>query len=271
MRKSFFIALTLLLSTILIATLTLNASATRVPIDFGTWKGSGTISANVGFDSSALIKLSCESESSQNEEVDPTNYIVTGTDETTIITLKEEYLETLEEGEYNYIAEFSKENLGFTIYELRMLTQTEAVVPVDSTGLRYSVAKIIYLDDEVDPSNYTITKTTSSGEESINGVITFSEEYIGTLSGDHSFQVLLSYDSDVRLIRLTVYALLSPSPTPTSQTTIPTPTVPQTGDISDTLAWTIVLIVSTLGVCAALMWRKQRKTHGRGSGKHLKT
>lgn len=70
--------------------------------EFNTWTGSGVAAANIALDKDEFVKLTYNS-----KDVDNTNYTVTGTESSTVITLTEKYLKTFENGEYHLWGNFS--------------------------------------------------------------------------------------------------------------------------------------------------------------------
>jgi hypothetical protein len=86
-------------------TVTATYTAARVDVkpvekDFGTYTGSGDVTAKVDADYTAFVRLL-----RAGAEVDAANYTIT--QGSTIITLKEGYLKTLESGTHVFVAEFS--------------------------------------------------------------------------------------------------------------------------------------------------------------------
>ena len=86
-------------------TFTLNVSAPVIKI-FGTWTGSGTVSAKIEADHRYFIELI---RIGSRIVVDPSFYTVT--EGSTIITFTEAYLLTLPNGTYNYIAAFRSDGI----------------------------------------------------------------------------------------------------------------------------------------------------------------
>lgn len=138
---------------------------------FEPWAGSGTTSVRVNIDSAKFMKIV------NHEEVDKKAYSITGTNESTVITLNEEYLKTLNTEDYHsFMACFSGEgvvtnSVGFALEE----AQTEITISKLEDEKVFNVLE----DDnenEVDPSHYTII---DNGKKM---TISFDEEYLQTVS-----------------------------------------------------------------------------------------
>jgi len=210
---------------------------------FDTWTGSGNTSVSIGYERSAFVELAYGS-----EVFDPSNYTVSGTDGHTIITLKQEYLETLANGGYSYRSLFIGEGLRTYSVELSMQTETEAIAidPHYDFVPTLDTWELMYGDDKVDSIHYEVELIDDD-----TALFTFDEEYIAGLSGAHSFHAFYSQNGIYVDLNLFVDV-----PATTDGTPPTTNKPPQTGDDSDTLAWMIVLLVSLIGVCATLLWRK---------------
>ena len=161
-----------LLSIFLLAALILgiaaSASALMPPLrDFGTWAGSGDISVKVAYDHSIFDGLTYDYYGQNSREIDPSNYTVTEADiyipdEITVITLKEEYLKTLANGEHMMTAAFTKEGLFTTTVELLMQSETEAIAIVQDRPDQLphlNFWNLRYGDEDVDSAYYTVTIT----------------------------------------------------------------------------------------------------------------
>lgn len=161
----------------------------RTPMSYslGTWTGSGEMSTVIGQDVEDFLKLDDE-----NGIVDESNYEVVGTDGTTTITLKEEYLKSLnlQPGSYHWGIYFSSN--GRATYEIGYppLMGEKNTITIDRSGKEQLVG-ITYDDVEVDKSNYTVCASEDCFE------IVFDEAYLQSISGIAStkgFMVQMSDD-----------------------------------------------------------------------------
>jgi len=262
-----------LLTAILLAVFLLGMAAsamalTHASFSFGTWTGSGDISVTIDGDPSIFATLIYDYYYNSKVEVDPSNYVVSGMDNSTsgggtIITLKQEYLETLANGDHLFTAAFSADDLYLDIVELTMQTETEAIATVQNFSWLPDLSfwQLKYGDEDVDASFYTVTATDITPDLLYKTYLyAFNEDYIAGLSGEHSFSAYYSRNSDYidlsLIVDVSVTATPPPTPSPTPKDT-PTILAPQTDDRYDPLAWTFVMIASMLGVCALLVWRKK--------------
>ncbi|MCL2796945.1 MAG: hypothetical protein FWD58_02680, partial [Firmicutes bacterium] len=71
-----------------------------VTAEFGAWDGNGNASSTINADHTKFVKLLLD-----GKTVDPSHYTVT--EGSTVITLKESYLKTLDNGTHIFVAEFS--------------------------------------------------------------------------------------------------------------------------------------------------------------------
>jgi len=188
-KKVSIVLLSISLLTLAMAKFALNSNALEpsLPYDFGTWAGSGSVFISVMIDHTRFIKLIYD-----GNAVDPSNYTITGTDNITEITLKEEYLKTLVNGEYRFWADFSEKLEKFHL-GLDWNGREFAIEGLDHTKF----VKLTCDSKEVDPSNYSATLA----KDSI--MITLEEEYLETLTGKESFDIYFEM-KDVAILYLNV-------------------------------------------------------------------
>lgn len=138
---------------------------------FEPWAGSGTTSVHVNIDSARFIKIV------DHEEVNKEAYSITGTDGNTIITLNEEYLKTLNTEEYqDFLAYFSGEGIVTNRCGI-VLEKTQPEITISKLNDE-KVLRVMYGNEEVDPSHYTII---DNGNKM---TISFKEEYAKTVPED---------------------------------------------------------------------------------------
>ena len=239
--------------------LALNVSANALffpRYDFGTWTGSETMSVNMEFDFSRFERLNYD-----GDKFDPSNYTVTGTGSSTVVTLKEEYLKTLAKGTYHFTADFSAVPLKYKYGFGNMIIEG-----VDCT----TFFKLTYGDEEVDPSNYTVNASGTSIS------ITFKDGYLETLSGEESFYMHFNVKGFANLyltvdVQSTssdtssaVSSLIlsepppSSSPPPSSQSPKKgTVGIPKTGD-QGAMSALLFLSLSAIGCIVSLITRKKK-------------
>ena len=224
--------------------------------NFGTWTGSGAVSATIKFNNSvSSVELSYS-----GGEVDRSNYTVTG-DKNIEITLKEEFLKTLANGEYSFFGKFSGEELVTFKENFGVGTNMEARLP-SMAGFNLRLVKVTYGDETVDSSNYTLT------EEAGQMVITFKKEYIESLSDNPSFCAYLADDNDYAYLLLTVDVPDTSSKTPKppssslpSSSSAPhkkTTDIPETGDHGSMAPLLITMSLSVIGCAVSLITRKKK-------------
>lgn len=156
--------------------------------NFEPWSGSGTTSVRVNnMDSSRFKKIV------NRGEVNKGAYSITGTNGSTIITLSEEYLKTLNAEDYqNFLAYFSGEG-SVTNEKWIALEKSRTEITVSKLEDE-KVVGVIYDHKEVDPSHYTIT---DNGNKM---TISFEEEYVQTVPEDKNLiEIQLSGNVMVQL------------------------------------------------------------------------
>ena len=88
---------------------TMLAGAMQPPdvFEFGIWNGSGSASVSIGYNYESFAELSA----AYNNEIHSSDYTICGTDNSAVITLKEEYLKTFLNGIYSMGAAFAEEGM----------------------------------------------------------------------------------------------------------------------------------------------------------------
>jgi len=261
-KKAFSVFLAMALLTILVAGAALSASADFVedePATFETWTGSGSTSVTMlWIDHTRFLNLF---DYNRDEAVDPGNYTVTGTDDTTVITLKEEYLKTLTNGEYSFRADFEAVPWSFEYGTFKPgsdWSEDEApdvwIEDLDCT----TFFKLTCNDEEVDPSNYTV----ETSYESIK--ILLEKDYQETLiEGEYRFDMYFMVPG---LVWLDLTVDVQPTTTAEVTTIIEVTTTTEVPELSDDYPQTsdagvapvIVLAALAVGV-AALTTRTNKK------------
>jgi len=108
-KRASVVLLLISMLTATISGLALNASAMMPALFyFDTWTGKGTASVNMEIGGVESVNITYIHED-KVKVIDSSNYILTGTEESTVITLKEEYLKTFTNGEYMFRAYLVKE------------------------------------------------------------------------------------------------------------------------------------------------------------------
>jgi len=269
-KKAFSVFLAMALLTVLVAGVALSASASWPAEFFSTWTGEGDVSVHLGVDHTKFDRLDYN-----HGEVDSSNYTVTGTDNSAVITLKESYLKTLSNRNYDFWIHFSDVLRKHAIEFYDADAPNEATI---ETLYGATFVKITYGDEEVDPSNYVIT--TYGGSDI---VITFTEEYLQTLTGESSlwayfvenYIAILCLDVDVKPTLTTVVTTTFPDlsddltttgtitetevsvlQTTTTAVTTTTPDLsdepPKTGDIQSIGYLFIIMLLSSVS-CIVLI------------------
>lgn len=234
--------------TLVIASQALNASASLPALfELDTWTGEGSISANVGYKYTAFDKLSINS-----KDVDSSNYEVTGTAGNTVLTFKENYLKTLQNGSYYFSAVFCAEGLETYKHELSVSSNNEMLLP-SIAGVKTRLVKLTYGDEEVDPINYdTIIET----DKSVSKII-FKENYLETLSGDNSFWAHMSEDEIVVKIHLKVEKSGSSATTTEASHTDESDNV-NTGYQPEMTSFFVIALLSLVGCAIVLLSTENR-------------
>jgi len=200
-KKASVVLLSVFLLTVLMTGFALNASEMppfTSPGKFDTWMGEGNISISVAISRDEFAGITF---SDEDDYIGTSNYIVTGTGDSTTITFSEDYLKTLTDGTYYFDIIFFN-SLGKTTERLTLgvITEPKKAIYTDFwftfepwTG---SGASSVTIDDhlmndisiidtfeqllhngeELDPSNYTVTEVNKKT------VITLKEEYLKTLT-----------------------------------------------------------------------------------------
>ena len=259
MKKAFSVFLAMALLTVLVAGVALGVSAMEPPdtYEFDTWTGSGDASVHVKGHYTKFDKITTD-----GQEVDPSNYTITGKDSGTIITLKEEYLKTLSNGEYSFEVRFFEE-IEWLEYEFNIDMQTgEAIVPREDE----KIFRIFCDNEEVDPSNYTITADNKTF------VIIFEKEYLQTLTGEEVFCASIGSTGFTDYLNL----IVDMQPTTTTTTVVTTTTTgiittivttttspilsdetPKTGDSESMITLFVIMSLSAVGCAVALVSRRR--------------
>lgn len=159
--------------------------------EFDTWEGKESTSVSIEADYSKFEKLLYN-----EDEVIPLNYTVSGTDSSTIITLKEDYLKTLPNGQHSLLAYFSAD--GLESFITGMVDNTKKQIIFSGTPDHYKLIRLTYGDTEIDKSNYTATNNGCSTK------IVFKDDYMETLSEEFIFGGYFSYEHYMVVLNLEV-------------------------------------------------------------------
>ena len=178
--------------------------ATAIPTyDFGNWHRQGDTSARVPGAAEDFLKLTFDS----GEEISPENYMVAAApggklfdlyhEDITIITLKEEYLQTLEDGYYSLESRFSAEEN----YSCEVTDASLRPYGIEYLGMSasYRVTRITYDGQNIDPAYYTATD-----ENGYQQILFNDEEYWKTLQPD-LLRVYFAYDYLSEYSRLWIF------------------------------------------------------------------
>ena len=162
------------------------SAATPKMYSFNNYTGSETVSVDLQGDYTKFARLE-----DKNGEIDSKNYTVSGDEQKTTVTLKEDYLSSLENGDYTFNGYF--ENILNT-YEFTAHENVGVSIPAGEDCEFYNLT---VGETEVDNANYDIEKT------SVGFVITVKSEYLQTLPENTSFFAHY-YDNSVCSINLQV-------------------------------------------------------------------
>lgn len=173
--------------------------------EFTKYTGNETVSVDLQGDYTKFARLE-----DKNGEIDSKNYTVSGDENKTTVTLKEDYLKGLENGEYTFNGYF--ENVLHT-YEFNAVKDTGISIPASENSL---FVNLTAGDTEVDNANYDIEKTSDGF------VITVKNEYLQTLPENTNFYAHY-YDDSMCYIKLQV-AKQGSNPATGSEATKPTQT-----------------------------------------------
>lgn len=146
-----------------------NAATPRM-YNFTNYTGNETVSVDLQGDYTKFVKLENE-----NGEIVSKNYTVSGDENKTTVTLKEDYLNGLENGEYTYNGYF--ENILHT-YKFSAVENVGISIPAGESG---EFVNLTAGETEVDKSNYDVEKTSEGF------VITVKTEYLQTLPENIEF------------------------------------------------------------------------------------
>lgn len=145
-------------------------AATPKMYNFNNYTGNETVSVDLQGDYTKFARLE-----DKNGEIDSKNYMVSGDEQKTTVTLKEDYLSSLENGEYTFNGYF--ENILNT-YEFTAFENVGVSIPA---GEDCEFVNLTAGETEVDNANYEIEKTSGGF------VITVNSEYLQTLPENTSF------------------------------------------------------------------------------------
>lgn len=161
-------------------------AATPLIYQFGSYTGNETVSVDLQGDYTKFVRLEDE-----NSEINSQNYTVSGDEQKTTLTLKEEYLNGLKNGEHNFKGYF--ENVLNT-YEFSAFEDSAVLIPATQDG---EFVNLTANETEVEKSNYDVEKTSDGF------VITFKEEFLQTLPENTGFCAYYN-DSSMCYIKLQV-------------------------------------------------------------------
>lgn len=146
------------------------SAATPKMYNFTDYTGNETVSVDLNGDYTKFAGLK-----DKNGEIDSKNYTVSGDENKTTVTLKEDYLNGLENGEYTFNGYF--ENVLNT-YEFTAFANVGVSIPAGESS---EFVNITVGETEVDNANYEVEKTSGGF------VITVDSEYLQTLPENTSF------------------------------------------------------------------------------------
>lgn len=161
-------------------------AATPKMYNFTDYTGSETVSVDLNGDYTKFAGLK-----DKNGEIDSKNYTVSGDENKTTVTLKEDYLNGLENGKYTFNGYF--ENVLNT-YEFTAFANVGVSIPASENS---EFVNLTVGETEVDNANYEVEKTSDGF------VITVDSEYLQTLPENTSFFAHY-YDNSVCSINLQV-------------------------------------------------------------------
>ncbi len=148
-----------------------SANATTPMIyDFVSFTGSETVSVDLHGDCTKFAGLADE-----NGEINSKNYTVSGDEQKTTVTLSEEYLNSLENGEYNFKGYF--ENALLT-YNFIAAEDAGILIP---TSKNSEFVNLTLGETEVENSNYVAEKTSDGF------LVTVNKEFLQTLPENTEF------------------------------------------------------------------------------------
>lgn len=175
-------------------------------LTFDVWQGKGSTSVTIGDDfltkDKDIVKFSEFQKLKYSEkEIDSSNYTITESGDNIVITLKEEYLNTLDDGTYLYEVIFSKAIIPIRLHVVtHKISLTDAyfsfpiwtgkgtvqvdLIPEFSSCTFYSelFTELQYKGNKVDKSNYSISQFQNTTR------IMLKEKYLKTLAdGVHYF------------------------------------------------------------------------------------
>ena len=203
----------LLIGTIILSSLNVDANTDISKITFldayltfDVWQGKGSASVTIGDDfltkDKDIVKFSEFQKLKYSEkEIDSSNYTITESGDNIVITFKEEYLSTLDDGTYLYEVIFSKAIIPIRLHVVtHKISLTDAyfsfpiwtgkgTVQVDLIPEFFSCTfyselfnELQYKGNKVDKSNYSISQFQNTTR------IMLKEEYLKTLAdGEHYF------------------------------------------------------------------------------------
>lgn len=188
------------------------SAATPKMYNFTDYTGSETVSVDLNGDYTKFAGLK-----DKNGEIDSKNYTISGDENKTTVTLKKDYLNGLENGEYTFNGYF--ENVLNT-YEFTAFANVGVSIPASENS---EFVNLTVGETEADNANYEVEKTSGGF------VITVDSEYLQTLPENTSFYANY-YDDSVCYIKLQVEKQ-GANPSTGSEVTKPT----QTGGGQQTL------------------------------------
>ncbi len=242
------------------------SGSTEKHFSFEKWTGNGSVSVTVDIDKSAFADLKISS------EIDKSNYSVSGNENSTVITLKEGFLKTLDfyDEEYNFTAHFNKEGINITSFDAQINEQNDIAIPSTlPTGSR--VNKITLNNAVVDNSYYTVLTDSNK--------IHFNAEYAALFSGQPTFKVYMVSDDIYVTLSLTkdIPETTTEEQDSTAQSTTEENTttntgtgttaskppldteIPRTGDESSLPTLGIIAFIAVIGLVVAMRFGKKKK------------
>lgn len=177
--------------------------------DFDHWYRQGDTSACVPKPAEDFLELTFET----GEEISPENYTVAAApngmfygryyEDATIITLKEEYLQTLADGYYRLESHFfAEESYAHDVTDASLRPYGIEFLGISSF---YRVTRITYDGQNIDPSYYTATD-----ENGYQQILFNDKEYWKTLQS--AFELLKVYFAPDYLLEASYLSIATPEP-----------------------------------------------------------
>lgn len=151
---------------------------------FDTWTGRGETSVRLrNINADTFLKLVNKD---TDEEINPIYYIISADGSDAIVTLKEEYLQTLPNGSYTLTCYFSGDGQEIQMFGTVAVSPDPLGFELPSMSTRYTLTRLTYKGETVDPSYYTLSTekgypviTLKEGAPPVGDLVAyFSAEYL---------------------------------------------------------------------------------------------